>query len=151
MSELEIENQTLKQEITLLKFELAQLKKMLFGASRERFIPQTSPDQGSLFGDAPVAAQTVPEPEVELVKRKKKKKKRIFAPRVTFPASLRRVEEVIMPEDFDPQKHIKIGEDRTELIAYTPADLFVRCLIRYRYAEKKIVSKVSFRHRSLLA
>ena len=49
MTVLEAENKALKQEVFLLQTEIANLKGLLFGAKRERFVKEGNPLQGSLF------------------------------------------------------------------------------------------------------
>ncbi|MCB9351978.1 MAG: IS66 family transposase [Lewinellaceae bacterium] len=135
MTALEQENKALKEEIFLLKAELAQLKKLIFGAKRERFISEGNSNQGLLFEAEAVEAE--PEEEVEVVSKKKKKKKaHLPFQRNTFPASLRREKDVIEPIGVDIGKLAKIGEDITELLAYVPADLYVKQIIRPRYVNK---------------
>lgn len=136
MTALEQENKALKEEIFLLKAELAQLKKLLFGAKRERFISEENPNQGLLFEDHPPAGQPIEEAEEVLTKKKKRKQSRRAIQRNTFPASLRREDEPIQPEGVDLDSMVKIGEDVTELLAYVPADLYVKRIIRPRYVNK---------------
>ncbi len=136
MTALEQENKALKEEVFLLKAELAQLKKLIFGAKRERFISEANPDQGLLFENEVVQAEPAGEVEVVSQKKKKKKKARLPFQRNTFPASLRREKEVIEPRGVDIGSLVKIGEDTTELLAFVPADLYVKQIIRPRYADK---------------
>jgi len=56
--------------------------------------------------------------------------------RVKIPAHLPRIEEVIEPEDIlDGSK--KIGEEITEILEYNPARVFVRKIIRPKYAKPR--------------
>lgn len=135
MTVLEQENKALREEIFLLKAELAQLKKLIFGAKRERFINGDNPNQGVLFEDQPPVADQHEEEE-EVVVKKKKKKVRPPIERNTFPASLRREEELIQPKGIDLEQVTKIGEDVTELLAFIPANLYVKRIIRPRYVNK---------------
>ncbi len=136
MSPIETENKALKKENFLLKAENAQLKKMLFSAKRERFISGGNPNQGQLFDDQHLELQAVEEEEV-ISKKKKPKKARAPIQRNTFPASLRREEEVIQPDGVDLEQMIRIGEDVTELLAYIPADLYVKRIVRPRWVNKQ--------------
>ena len=134
MTALENENRSLKQENFVLKAENAQLKKLLFGAKRERFIAAQDAAQGSLFED-----QSAPDPpeQKEVVSKTKKKKKRVKAiKRNIFPAKLRRETEVIEPQGIDHEQMVKIGQDITEILAYVPADFYVKQIIRPRLAHK---------------
>lgn len=134
MSELEKENKDLKEENFLLKAENAQLKKMLFGAKRERFIAAQDSAQGSLFVEEDAAKLVEPEePDPKVVKRKKRSKP---VKRNTFPAKLRRQTEVLQPEGVELEGLIKIGEDITEILAYVPADFYVKQIVRPRFAHK---------------
>ena len=137
MSEIEKENQDLKEENFLLKAELAQLKKLLFSAKRERFISQANSSQGSLFSEEDVVGQAEPEAE-QLTKVKKKKKPRpIKVKRNVFPAELRRETQRIEPEGVDVDNTIVIGEDVTEILSYVPGSLFVKKIVRPRRADKE--------------
>jgi len=136
MSSLEQENIALREEIFILKTQLEQLRRLVFGAKRERFLQGADSNQGVLFDEVEVALCEQSEVEQEVVVRKKKTKK-AKAPikRNTFPESLRREEQVIEPEQLT-QDRVKIGEDVTEILAYEPADLYVKKIIRPRYAVK---------------
>lgn len=135
MSPIETENKALKEENFLLKAENAQLKKMLFSAKRERFISGNNPNQGQLFDDQALAVEVEEQDEV-ISKKKKPKKARPPIQRNTFPAGLRREEQIIQPDDVDLDQMIKIGEDVTELLAYIPADLYVKRIVRPRWVNK---------------
>ena len=50
------ENQELKEQNALLRQELAQLKKMIFGQKRERFTAEVNANQLSLFSGEEVSA-----------------------------------------------------------------------------------------------
>ena len=136
MSPLESENKVLKEEVFLLKAENAQLKKLLFGAKRERFISEQNPNQGQLFETQEVEGQSTEE-EAVMRKKKKPKKARPVIQRNTFPASLRREEEVLQPDGVDVEQMVKIGEDVTELLAYVPASLYVKRIVRPRWVDKQ--------------
>jgi len=61
MSPLEVENQALREENFRLRTELAQLKKLIFAARRERFVPEAAAHPGSLFeGEATPAPDEPP-------------------------------------------------------------------------------------------
>ena len=134
MSPLETENKVLKEENSLLKAENAQLKKLLFGAKRERYLPVEDPAQGRLFEQGTEADED--EPVEQITKPVKRKKRTKPVKRNTFPAKLRRETEVIQPEGMDMEQMVKIGEDVTELLAYVPADFYVKQIVRPRFAYK---------------
>ena len=138
---IEIEKyQKLQQEFTVLqssfeqqKFQLEQLKRMIFGAKSERFISNQSPEQLSLF------AMEEEQAEVEKVKveahEKRVSKKREKPKRLPLPQHLERKEEVIEPA-VDTSDMVKIGEERTETLVYTPIELHVKVVVRPKYAPK---------------
>ena len=122
----------------ILKEELAQLRRMIFGKKNEKFIPTNSLSrdignkQLSIFGD-----EAIQEPEKEEVKeekisykRQKKNKKKPI--RMALPAHLPREEEVIEPENV-PENAKKIGEAITEILEYKPGKIFVRRIVRPKY------------------
>ena len=119
-----------KAEVGLLKHQLAELRRMLFGQKRERFI-SPDPAQGVLF-DLPV--QETPEKQVEEITytRNKPKKDKKQPLRAEIPSHLPRKEEIIEPENI-PENAIKIGEKITEILEYKAADIYVRKIIRPQY------------------
>jgi transposase len=133
---LEANNQLLKTEaqkfaaqLALLKAELEQLKRMIFGARRERYEGPV-PEQGTLF-DLPVREA---EPEVQEVTVKRSKKPEAKQPvRAELAPHLPRVEEVIEPQHI-PEGAKKIGEAITEVLEYEPASIYVRKIVRPKYA-----------------
>jgi len=136
MTALEQENIALKEEIFLLKTQLEQLRRMVFGAKRERFAQTQNHHQGVLFDEAEaVVEQQVEQAQEVVVRKKKRKKAKTPVKRNVFPQSLRREEQVIEPEQLTADM-VKIGEDVTEILAYEPADLYVKRIVRPRYAVK---------------
>ena len=114
-------------EIESLKHQLAELKRMIFGAKRERFVP-TDLNQGSLF-DLPVQ-EAKPEPKQEITYTRKSSKKQAL--RLELAPHLPRREETIEPDGL-PEGAIKIGEAVTEVLEYEPATIYVRKIIRPKY------------------
>ncbi len=116
-----------------LGFRLQQLERMVFGAKSERYVPERSPGQLSLFGQGatPDAAPvTVPAHERKGVKRTER------PVRLQLPGHLEREETVIEP-DVDTTNMVRIGEERTEMLAYTPPKLTVKVIVRPKYAPQK--------------
>lgn len=127
--ELAAENLLLRQEITFLKEELAQLKRMIFGSKKERFIPAHS-DQQSLFDLQ--QTQAVAQMETLTYEREKPAKKG-SAKRLLLPAHLPRQEETIYPEGLDVDHCTKIGEKVSEVLEYTPGKFYVQKTVRPVY------------------
>lgn len=122
----------LQKKHELLQWEMAQIKRMLFGSKSEKqaFVP---PGQGSLFE---LPAQEKPSEKQQVSYQRSKpgpdKNKPVRTP---LPASLPRIEEIIEP-DLLPEGAQKIGEEISEILEYKPATLFVRRIVRPKYALK---------------
>jgi transposase len=120
----------LKSEVTYLKFQLAELKRLIFGAKSERFV---SPDanQPTLF-EVPTAEAAEPTKETITYTRNKSQQEKKHPLRLELPSHLERREEVIEPADI-PEDAKKIGEAVTEVLEYEPASAFVRRIVRPKY------------------
>lgn len=117
-------------EVELLRQQLADLQRMIFGQKRERFV-LPDPDQGVLF-DFP--AEEVQEKQTEEITytRTKPRKEKKRPLRAELPPHLPRREEIIEPENL-PENAKKIGESITEILEYEPASIYVRKIIRPKY------------------
>lgn len=131
------ENKLLKQQLEQLQVQLLQLQKLIFGSKHERFVPQDPnlPQQGTLFNAEPIAdvvTETKKLPGREVTKTTIVSKHK---GRESFPEKLRRETIIIEPQGIDGTKAKLIGEDVTELLAYTPCELYVKRITRPRYAD----------------
>jgi transposase len=130
------ENKLLKEQVTRLKFEMETLKRLIFGQKSERFIPaQVAPEQLSLF-QAGVAEDAVQQaaPVMETITYEREKATAKDHPgRSPIPEHFP-VEEVIIEPEEDTTGLVKIGEERTETVEYTPASLVKKVIIRPKYA-----------------
>jgi transposase len=127
---VEAENADLKQRI-------AWFERMVFGRKSERFVPaEAEAGQLNLLFDAEqnvVVEQSVRQ-LIEAHERKvPEKKEDAHKGRVPIPADLPRVEEVIEPEE-DVSGMKRIGEDVTEVLEYEAGRVWVRRIIRPKYA-----------------
>ncbi len=119
-------------ELLYLKQELAQLKRMIFGAKSERFIPD-DPGQLSLGLDVEQKENEEQETEDIAYKRRKAKKKKEVPVRLPLPSHLHReIIEIEPDEDITGAK--RIGVERTELLEYTPGTFYVIAYDRPKYA-----------------
>jgi transposase len=118
------ENQYLKQQ-------LDELKRMIFGSKSERFVP-TDDAQLSLF-EQEKKKEEVKTEEISYTRQKAEKEKQ-KAIRAKIPAHLPRVEEVVEPENIEEGSK-RIGEEVTEVLEYNPAKIFVRKIVRPKYAK----------------
>jgi transposase len=120
-----------------LRHELDQLKKMIFGAKQERFIPSGAPDSAQLTMG--LSAEQVA--ATSLIKAKKIQYTRTPAVlpnpatahlgRMKLPEHLERKEILI---DVDEKEGCReIGREVTEELEYQPGKLYVNQFIRPKY------------------
>lgn len=118
-----------QSQIDQLQFELAQLKRAIFGSKSERFIP-TPPEQTSMFEKQETHLVEVQgEPPTE---RKKKKGKQPVRKKLN--EKLLREQKVIEPE-VDTGTMTKIGEQITEKLAIKPPQIYVIRIVRPKYVD----------------
>jgi len=134
------EQVTINEKLALkqqdLEFQLAQLKKLMFGSRHEKFVSSDASMAPTLF-DIPAIAELLEKTTTAITYEKTNKQLRVNHPgRNSFPEHLRREESIINPEGIDPALVKKIGEDITETLAYIPAELFVKKVIRPKYLDK---------------
>ena len=129
------ENAALRTEVKLLREKLSALAKKIFGASSEKLDPAQL--LLMLAGLDPKAEEPVeaaaPQPSAQASAPRSRKKRE---PRT--PDNLRIVEERILPEPVkaSPGEWRYIGEERTELLDYQPAEFFKRHIVREKYVRK---------------
>ena len=122
-------------EIEYLKKQLSELKRMIFGSKSERFVSPEIPAQLSLFDNQDTQEQAIEQEAENISYSRKKAKKEAKKPiRATLPLHLPRVEEIIEPKNIKKGSK-KIGEEITEILEYNPAKMFVRKIIRPKYAK----------------
>lgn len=135
---LQAENQALRErnaqledQVTTLGQELSELKRLIYGSKRERFMGQAAPGQLSLLSDE-VAVPAAPVEKQTCQRRVARPATSPSPSRKLLPAHLPRVEVVLEPEE-DTSGMKKIGEQISEELEYEPAKLFVRRYVRPRY------------------
>lgn len=118
-----------------LKNQLAELRRLIFGSKRERFIStEPHPSQLTLGLDTQQQTPQV-EKKTELVQYTRTKPEEKKQPlRLPLPADLPRERVVLEPRE-DVASLKKIGEDITEELEYVPGKLFVRQYVRPKYAK----------------
>jgi transposase len=133
-------------EIKRLNDQLSWYRRKLWKPASEKFIPQ-DPNQRKIDFDG---LDMLPEEEVfaneaakEIITYERKKPERVKKKpvRMPLPAHLRREEEIIEPEGID-ENWIRIGEEVTEILEHKPGELYVRRIIRPKYALKKEFQKL---------
>ena len=143
------ENKALKAQVSQLKFELEQLKRLIYGRTSERFVPDSSSnEQLDLFtpddSEEPSAEEVEEEPVRETVIRNGRKHTAKRHPgRMPIPEHLP-VETIIIEPEGDLTGLVRIGEQITEYVEYTPASLVKKVIIRPKYAlpEQEDTTKV---------
>ena len=115
------EFEELKSENASLKHQLAELRRLIFGAKSERFIAQ-DPAQSTLF-DLPEEQNVETKTETITYERRKSQEEKKQPLRTELPAHLERRDEIIEPENI-PQGSTKIGEAITEVLEYEPASVY---------------------------
>ena len=125
--------QKTKEEFKHLQFLYDQLKRLMFGAKRERFIANVDVNQMTLPFDVPV--QPVEEQTTETIEytRKKTSSRENHHGRLELPPHLP-VEEIHLEPEQDTNGLKCIGQEVTSELDFTPAKLFVRKYIRNIYA-----------------
>ena len=117
-----------------LKYENAQLKRLIFGNKRERFVPEAVPaNQGNLFVEDIAPLKDSEEKTSSSTTIKEYKRKKSHPGRNKIPEHLPVQEIVIEPQE-DTTGMKKIGEEVTETLEYTPASLIKKIIRRPKYA-----------------
>jgi len=125
----------LYSEYLQLKQELADLKRLIFGQKRERFIPGQHDNQLSFgLGFEPSAEPTETSEQITYQRRKQSSKQYTPHSRQELPAHLPRREIIIEPEESTTGLS-KIGAEITEELDYEPGNLFVNRYIRPKYVK----------------
>lgn len=127
----------LSQKMEAMQIQVLQMQKLIFGSKHEQFLSTTvnaDAKQIPLFNVEPIAeviTETKQLPAREVTKATVVSK---HQGRQAFPAHLRREEVILHPTGIDIVQCSKLGEDVTELLAYSPSELYVKRTIRPRYA-----------------
>lgn len=126
--------------VSVLEAENANLKRIIYGQKRERYVSSLNPNQlvielGLEPGPGPEEEEPPAEQEEISYSRKKPSKKKVKPTgRQPWPSHLKRVEQLLLP-DCDIEGMKKIGEHRTEELEYIPAKPFVRVYVRPIFAD----------------
>jgi len=132
---------TFEGKIKQLTDQLAWYRRKFWKASSEKYIPQ-DPSQRRLDFDGldvlPQEEEAIKEAAKEIVsyERRKPEKDKKQPVRLPLPEDLRREEEVIEPDGID-ENWIRIGEEVTEVLEHKPGELYVRRIVRPKYAIRK--------------
>lgn len=119
-----------KHQVGRMQDELKELKRLIFGSKRERFVPGQAPEQGTLFDLPEKGVTPVPQEKITYTRAKTQPKQQPL--RTELPAHLPRRESIIEPSD-KPEGARKIGETVTEILQYEPAEMYVERIVRPKF------------------
>lgn len=80
----------------------------------------------TLFDVSTIAEEVVVSTQQVSYERKQKETRVNHPGRNAFPEKLRREEIILNPQGIDLSGAVRVGEDATEVLAYTPAELYVK-------------------------
>jgi transposase len=130
-----------KEQIQKLTDQLSWYRRKLWKPQSEKFIPQ-DPNQRTIDFDGlevlPEEEALIKEAEKEIIayERRKPEKPKKQPVRLPLPDFLRREEEIIEPEGIN-EDWVRIGEEVTEVLEHKPGELYVRRIVRPKYALKR--------------
>ena len=136
-----------EDKIRQLTDQLAWYRRKFWKASSEKYIPQ-DPSQRRIDFDGldvlPQEEEQVKEAAKEIIsyERQKPEKEKRQPVRLPLPEDLRREEEVIEPEGID-ENWVRIGEEVTEVMEHKPGELYVRRIVRPKYALRNNLQQIS--------
>lgn len=123
-------------QIDLLKAELAQLKRLIFGTKSESFHPEQQTGQLSLGiqAEAIAATSVIGAKRVAYTRVQTETTPAAHPVRMKLPDHLERKEIILEPEGLQEGCR-RIGEEVTEELEYEPGKLFVNRFIRPKYVK----------------
>ena len=133
------------QQIHKLTDQLAWFRHKFFGSSSEKHIAE-DPAQRKIDWDGlevvPEEKTAIEDAEKELIEyeRRKPVKDKKKAVRQPLPGHLRREVEVIEPEG-KQDNWVRIGQEVTEILEHKPGEIYVRQIVRVKYAIKGTEAK----------
>jgi transposase len=128
--------QDMLEKFSMMKFELSQLKRLVFGSKRERFVSGAEDSQMSLPFDVETASQEEnSKPATEEVSSFQRRKRENHPGRLALPDHLP-VEEIIIEPEEDVTGLKCIGHEVTDELEYQQAILKVNRFIRPKYARE---------------
>ena len=132
-------------ELALVKQQLANLQKLIFGSKSEKFIPADKKDSIQTLLDLNVdtlASSSIKEiKEISYKKIITQPEPKDHPGRYKLPEHLERKEHILEPVE-DVSEMRKIGDDITEELEYAPGKLFVNRYIRPKYVPRNNITVV---------
>ena len=129
-----------EDKVRQLTDQLSWYRRKFWKPVSEKFIPQDPLQRRLDFDGLDVLLEekevaTEAAKEIISYERRKPEKEKRQPVRLPLPEDLRREEEVIEPDGIDAN-WIRIGEEVTELLEHKPGELYVRRIVRPKYALK---------------
>src|SRR5664280_391672 len=129
--------ENLTSTVEELKFQIAQFQRMIFGSKRERFESNQHPDQLAIpFEIEEEKIEAIIEAEKQQISFERKKPAKPHPGRMDLPAHLAVVEIILEPTE-DVSEMTCIGNEITQELEYTPANLYINKYIRPVYIKKE--------------
>ena len=123
-----------------LKSQIAELKRQLFGQSRERFVSQDGESEVALPLEASEKTKVAQEEKLRSQRDITQKSHRKHPGRAKLPDHLPVKEIEIYPEG-DLSSMICIGKEIKEVLACVPTKYYIKRYIRYKYAPRDKMGK----------
>lgn len=127
-------NELLEVTVLQLKAELSQIKRMLFGAKSERFVPAVPPEQTALGLDIETIVAPPAVKQTITYTREKRNSNKVHTGRLPIPGHIERVKIEVKPEE-DVTGLKSIGEEVTEELEYKAGSFYVNQYIRKKYVK----------------
>lgn len=140
-------NQKMEARLNDMQFQLDQMKRLIFGFKRERFIKNTDENQLTLPFDVPPETEVEKQQETITYTRAKNKRKN-HPGRMSLPDHLPVKEIVIEPEE-DTTGMKCIGQEITDQLEIIPAKLFIQRYIRNKYIKSE--DEEGLTHKGIIA
>lgn len=135
LQKVEAEKNQQTQKAEHFKFLYDQLRRLVFGTKRERFIKENNPHQQILPFEETPSTDTQKVKEKISYEREKSAKRENHPGRNALPSHLP-VEETIIEPAVNTAEMVCIGKEVSERLEHIPAKLFIQRIIRPKYALK---------------
>ncbi len=140
-------NQKQEALINDLQFQIDQMRRLLFGAKRERFVKNI--DESQLTLPFEIEEEKAPEKEQEVITYVREKTKHENHPgRLALPSHLP-VEEIVLEPQEDTTGLKCIGKEITDQLELVPAKLYIKRYIRPKYI--KPTDETCLDHQGIIA
>jgi len=137
VNQLEKKNSEIKEAKDTLQFHYDQLRRLIFGTKRERFIASANPFQQTLpFEELEDEKEDASKTVKETVTYERKQKRENHHGRIPLPSHLP-VKETLVEPNVDTTTMVCIGQEITDQLELIPSKLFIKRFIRPKYALSK--------------